>query len=123
MKTIKLGLVAALLVGSSAFAIENTKVSGNALLYYGTQSSTENGTDLFNKDSSYTNFAARLDLTTDLTEGVSAGVGMQVVTTLGVEHNLVNSVWSNAHTVSASTGSTFAGGYQVDSAMWVDEYG
>lgn len=121
MKLTKISLIAAMLIGSSAFAIENTKVSGNAALYYGTQSSTENGTDLFNKDSSYTNFAARLDLTSDLTKGVSAGVGMQVVTTLGVEHNMVNSVWSNAHTVAPSTGSTFAGGYQVDSAMWVDE--
>jgi len=123
MKLTKLRLVAALLVGSSDHQVHYTKVSGNA--FHGTflESSTENGTDLFNKVSSYTNFAARLDLTTDLTEGVSAGVGMQVVTTLGVEHNLVSSVWSNAHTVSASTGSTFAGGYQVDSAMWVDEYG
>ncbi|QOY52445.1 hypothetical protein [Candidatus Sulfurimonas baltica] len=125
MKLKRLSLVAVMLIGSSAFAIENTKVSGNAELYYGTQSSTENDTDMFNKDSSYTNFAARLDLTTDLTKGVSAGVGMQVVTTLGVEHNLVDSVWSNAHTASASTGATFhsalGGNLQVDSAMWFDE--
>ena len=125
MRVTKLSLIAALLIGSSVFAIENTKVSGNAKLYYGTQDSdAENAPNLFTKESAYTNFAARLDLTTDLTKGVSAGVGTQVVTTLGVEHNLVDKVWSNAHTVSDSTGASFAnalGGKQVDSAMWFDE--
>ncbi len=122
MRVTKLSLIAALLIGSSAFAIENTKVSGNAKLYYGTQDSdADNAPSLFTKESGYTNFAARLDLTTDLTKGVSAGVGTQVVTTLGVEHNLVDSVWSNAHTVDGSTGARFAGGAQVDSAMWFDE--
>lgn len=122
MRVTKLSLIAALLISSSAFAIENTKVSGNAKLYYGTQDSdAENAPNLFTKESAYTNFAARLDLTTDLTKGVSAGVGTQVVTTLGVEHNLVDKVWSNAHTVDGSTGARFAGGAQVDSAMWFDE--
>ena len=122
MRVTKLSLIAALLIGSSAFAIENTKVSGDARLYYGTQDSdADNAPNLFTKESAYTNFSARLDLTTDLTKGISAGVGTQVVTTLGVEHNLVDSVWSNAHTVDGSTGARFAGGAQVDSAMWFDE--
>ncbi|MDQ1263505.1 MAG: hypothetical protein QG559_506 [Campylobacterota bacterium] len=122
MRLIKLSLMATMLLGSSAFAIENTKVSGDAKLYYGTQDSDgPNGTDLFSKESAYTNFAARLDLTTDLTKGISAGIGTQIVTTLGVEHNLVNKVWSNAHTVDGSVGASFAGGAQVDSAAWVDE--
>jgi len=122
MKFTKLSLIAMMLIGSSAFAIENTKVSGDARLYYGTQDSDVSGAaDMFNKDASYTNFSARLDLTTDLTKGVSAGIGAQIVTTLGVEHNLVSAVWSNAHTASGSTGATFAGGAQADSAMWIDE--
>jgi len=122
MRLTKLSLIAALLIGSSAFAIENTKVSGDARLYYGTQDSdAPNAPNLFTKESGYTNFSARLDLTTDLTKGVSAGIGTQVVTTLGVEHNMVDKVWSNAHTVDASTGARFAGGAQVDSAMWFDE--
>lgn len=122
MKLTKLSLVAALLVASSAFAIENTKVSGTAGIYYGTQDSdAANAPDLFSKESAYTNYFAHLGLTTDLTEGISAGVGMQVVTTLGVEHSLVNNVWSSAHTVSTEGGASFAGGADVDSAMWVDE--
>lgn len=122
MRLTKLSLIAAMLIGSTAFAIENTKVSGNAKLYYGTQDSdATNAPDMFSKDSGYTNFSAHLGLTTDLTKGISAGVGAQVVTTLGVEHNLVSKVWSNAHTVAGSTGASFAGGAQVDSAMWMDE--
>lgn len=122
MRLTKLSLIAAMLIGSSVFAIENTKVSGDAKLYYGTQDSDSAGApDLFSKESGYTNFAARLDMTSDLTKGISAGVGLQVVTTLGVEHNLVDAVWSNAHTVDGSTGARFAGGAQVDSAMWFDE--
>ena len=139
MKLTKLSLIAAMLIGSSAFAIENTKISGNAKAYYGTQDSDKanaiasNGlvnpgnaqkSSMFSKDSSYTNFAARLDLTTDLTKGVSAGVGYQVVTTLGVEHNLVDAVWSGAHTAGSSAGSSFikaGGGLQVDTESWIDE--
>ncbi|MCK4737906.1 MAG: major outer membrane protein, partial [Sulfurimonas sp.] len=122
MRLTKLSLIAAMLIGSTAFAIENTKVSGTAGLYYGTQDSdAANAPDLFSKESAYTNYFAHLDLTTDLTEGVSAGVGAQVVTTLGVEHNLVNAVFSNAHTADTSTGASFGNGLQADSAMWIDE--
>lgn len=121
MKLTKLSLIAAMLIGSTAFAIENTKVSGKAGIFYGTQDSNANSFDMFSKEASYTNYFAHLDLATDLTKGVSAGVGAQIVTTLGVEHNLVNKVWSNAHTVDTSTGASFAGGAQVDSAMWIDE--
>ena len=125
MRLTKLSLIAAMLIGSTAFAIENTKVSGTAGLFYGTQDSdATNAPDLFSQDSAYTNYFAHLGLTTDLTKGISAGVGAQVVTTLGVEHNLVSKVWSNAHTASGSTGASItAGDYalQVDSAMWIDE--
>lgn len=125
MRLTKLSLIAAMLIGSTAFAIENTKVSGKAGLYYGTQDSdAANAPELFSQDSAYTNYFAHLGLTTDLTKGVSAGVGAQVVTTLGVEHNLVSKVWSNAHTASNSTGASITAGdaqLQVDSAMWIDE--
>lgn len=123
MKLTKLSLVAMVLLTSTAvFAIENTKVSGDARLYYGTTDSNAAGNGgFFSKDASYADFSAHLGLTTDLTKGISAGVGMQVVTTLGAEHNLVSNVWSGAHGVRDSDGSHFAGGAQVDSAMWMDE--
>jgi len=122
MRLTKLSLIAAMLIGSSAFAIENTKISGTAGLFYGTQDSDKAGAaDLFSKDSAYTNYFAHLDVTSDLTKGVSAGIGAQIVTTLGVEHNLVSKVFSNAHTADSSNGASFGSGLQVDSAMWIDE--
>ena len=40
MKFTKMSLVAALLIGSSAFAIDNVKVSGDAKVYYSTNDTT-----------------------------------------------------------------------------------
>ena len=136
MKLTKLSLVAALLIGSSAFAIENTKVSGDVNLFYGTMDQSYKGSkldghgndvetaDMFNKDASYANASLQLDLTTDLSEGVSAGVGLTAVSTLGLENNLVSQTWSNSHGVSGSTGAAYPDGienHQVDDAAWVDE--
>lgn len=91
MKFTKMSLVAALLVGSSAFAIDNVKVSGDAKLYYGTDDSGTSS--LLNKNSSYGQAAASLSLTADLTEGVSAGSKVTALTTLGLQGQLVNAVW------------------------------
>jgi len=127
MKLTKLSLVAALLIGSSAFAIENTKVSGDVKLYYGTMDSdAANAPDMFDKDASYGDAALHLGLTTDLSEGVSAGVSVTAVSTLGLENNLVTNTWSNSHTISNSEGADFVGRLnveekQLDDAMWVDE--
>lgn len=122
MNITKLSLVTALLIGSSAFAIENTKVSGSAKLYYGTQNSdVDNSKGLFSKDSSYADFAAHLDLTTDLIKGISAGIGAQVVTTLGAEHNLAGNVWSGAHGLRDDNGNTLANGNRANNSLWIDE--
>jgi hypothetical protein len=96
MKFTKMSLVAALLIGSSAFAIENTKVSGDAKLFYG---SADTGTlDLLQKDASAGQAALDLGLTTDLTSGISAGVATTALTTLGLENNLVSAVWAGQST-------------------------
>jgi hypothetical protein len=121
MKLTKLSLVAALLIGSSAFAIENTKVSGDAKLYYGTFNESGSDVDMFDKDASYGDAAIHLGLTTDLTEGVSGGVSVTAVSTLGLENNLVSQTWSNSHEVSNSEGASFYDGLQVDDSMWIDE--
>jgi len=133
MKLTKLSLVAALLIGSSAFAIENTKVSGDVKLYYGTNHQESSDTDMFNKDASYADTALHLGLTSDLSEGVSAGVGLTAVSTLGLENNLVSGTWSNSHAATGSTGSAYGNGavrassptsndgLQVDDAAWIDE--
>ncbi|MDQ7068524.1 MAG: hypothetical protein Q9M40_11400 [Sulfurimonas sp.] len=99
MKITKMSLVAALLIGSSAFAIENTKVTGDANLYY-TTSDASNG-NLLESGSSVADVAVNLNLTTDVLKtdsvAVSAGLGYTLVTTLGLEGQMVDNVWSGAH--------------------------
>ena len=100
-----MSLVAALLVGSSAFAIENTKVSGDARLFYST--TKQGNTDLFNKAGAMAQGALGLGLTTDLTTGVSAGAHLTALSTLGLEGQLVDGVWE------ATNG--------TDDSFWFDE--
>lgn len=97
MKLTKMSLVAALLIGSSAFAIENTKVSGDAKLFYSTQDS--DGYDLFSKGNvgdsgTYGEAALSVGLTTDLTTGISAGATLNAISTLGLYNNLVGGTWT-----------------------------
>ena len=120
MKFTKMSLVAALLIGSSAFAIENTKVSGDANLFYGTTDAGSNS--LFDKDNSAADAALNLNVTTDLvknsTVAISAGAGYTVLSTLGLENNLVSAVWGGAHGATAN-GSSF--GVKVNNANWMNE--
>jgi len=91
MKLVKMSLAAAVLLGASAFAIDNVKVSGDAKLFYNTNDS---GTlSLFDKDNSYADTALRLGVTGDLLKGVSFGVTGYAISTLGLENNLVSHVW------------------------------
>ena len=128
MKFTKMSLVAALLVGSSAFAIDNVKVSGDAKLYYATADASDkvNGVEL-NPDSSL--FAQKdaagqaalgLGITADLAEGISAGVHTTVLTTLGLENNLVGGVWAGNITPNGNVA-----GNQLQAsngtAWWIDQ--
>ena len=97
MKLIKMSLAAALLMGASAFAIDNTKVSGDAKLYYGTDDANDN--DLFGKEGAYGQAALGLGLTTDLLKGVSAGAHLTALSTLGLQGQLVNNVWEGTNVV------------------------
>jgi len=132
MKLVKMSLVAAMVMGASAFAIDNVKVSGDAKLFYGTNNMGDG--DLFSKGNdvaalttgagSYADTALRLGATGDLLKGVSFGVTGYGVSTLGLENNLVSQTWTGAHGVTTGTGSSFAGvvgGAQVDDAAWMGE--
>ena len=129
MKLVKMSLAAAMLMGASAFAIENTKISGDAQLFYQTQDAeylnyaglVGSDAGLFNKDSSSADAAVHLNVTTDLLENVSAGVSYTVLSTLGLENNLVSNVWAGAHEASASADARFADGAKVDTASWFNE--
>ncbi|QOP45120.1 porin [Sulfurimonas paralvinellae] len=103
MKFTKMSLVAALLIGSSAFAIDNVKVSGDAKLYYNTQDNdystpaTRSNNDLFASQGAAGQAALGLGITADLAKNVSAGVHTTVLTTLGLQGQLVNNVWEGTN--------------------------
>jgi len=127
MKFTKMSLVAALLIGSSAFAIENTTVSGNTQLFY--QTADKDTTDFLEAQGASADIGLHLNATTDLTKtdyvSVSAGAGLTVLTTLGLENSLVNAPWGGAHMATTPTGASFdpldTGGAKVDNAWWMNE--
>ncbi len=100
MKLVKMSLAAAVMLGASAFAIDNVKVSGDAKLFYGTDNKTQAagvGDDLFDQANSYADTALRLSVTADLTKNVSMGATAYAISTLGLENNLVANTWTNGH--------------------------
>src|SRR3989338_8816513 len=103
MKLVKMSLAAAVLLGASAFAIDNVKVSGDAKVFYSTNDSgTGTNTDLFDQAQSAADTALRLGVTGDLAKGISFGVTANAVSTLGLENNLVANTWTGAHYHSGS---------------------
>jgi imipenem/basic amino acid-specific outer membrane pore len=96
MKLVKMSLAAAVLLGASAFAIDNVKVSGDAKLFYST--SDAGISDLADQASSAADTALRVGVTGDLVKGVSFGATVYAVSTLGLENNLVANTWTSGHT-------------------------
>jgi hypothetical protein len=136
MKFTKMSLVAALLVSSSAFAVDNIKMSGDAQVVYSTDNDSEHGyssiakkdATLFDKDSSAADAALHLGITADLLKNdlvsISAGTKMTVLTTLGLENNFVSNVWGSSHGATAGTNASYAsalGGAKVENATWFNE--
>jgi hypothetical protein len=98
MKLVKMSLAAAVLLGASAFAIDNVKVNGDAKLFYSTNDlGTGSDADLFQQSQSAADTALRLGVTGDLVKGVSFGATAYAVSTLGLENNLVGNTWTGAH--------------------------
>ena len=125
MKLVKMSLAAAVLLGASAFAIDNVKVSGDAKLFYGTSNAeqTAAGTSdaLFGYDNSFADVAVRVGATGDLTKGVSFGVTGYAISTLGLENNLVSQTWTGAHTPTGTPANSTSLGAQVDDHAWIAE--
>lgn len=114
-KALGMSLVTAVLLGSSAFAIDNVKINGDAKLYYYTDD--KDSSDLFNKSSSAADTALRLGITGDLLKNVSFGVTGYALSTLGLENNLVGKAWA-----SAQTDANAGGGYpDVKDVAWIGE--
>lgn len=99
MKSIKMSLAAALLVGTSAFAIENTEISGDAKLFYSTddaQHVTAAGVkdSMLDQDTSMGEASLNITLSTDLTEKVKGSATFNAISTLGLYNNLVSATWT-----------------------------
>ncbi len=127
MKLVKMSLAAAVLVGASAFAVDNVKVSGDAQVMYST-SDAGTGT-LFDKEASAADAGLNLNVSADLAKNsvvsVSAGAGYTVLSTLGLENNMVSNVWGAAHTASINQGNGYVNaahnGAKVENANWMNE--
>lgn len=97
MKLGKLSLVAVMALGTSAFAIDNVKVNGEAKVWYQTSETSGpagNATqDFFDQNTnSLAEVALTVGATMDLAPSLSAGVSAVGLTTLGLENNLVGQV-------------------------------
>lgn len=94
MKLGKLSLVAVMALGTSAFAIDNVKVNGEAKVWYQTtEDSTVTTKDFFDHDTnSLAEVALRMGATMDLAPNLSMGASVYALTTLGLENNLVGDV-------------------------------
>lgn len=97
MKLGKLSLVAVMALGTSAFAVDNIKVNGEAKLWYQTSEYSGQGAsaaaqaqDFFDKTSN-SSALARLSVggSADLVQNISLNVKMTAISTLGLENNLV----------------------------------
>jgi hypothetical protein len=132
MKLVKMSLAAAMLMGVSAFAVDNVKISGDAQVVYGTWDADTFGYNsvigkdgaLFDKDSSAADAALHLNVSADLLPGISAGASYTAVSTLGLENNFVSNVWASSHSATTGTGNNYGsplGGAKVENSNWFNE--
>lgn len=129
MKLVKLSLAAAMLMGASAFAVENVKVEGNVQVLYATDDKDlGDGSGFFEKQNSYADAGLHLKVSADLFANdmftINSGASYTALSTLGLENNLVSNVWGSSHTAKAGTGQTFGGalgGVKVENSAWFNE--
>lgn len=134
-----MSLAAAVLVGASAFAVDNIKISGDAQVFYSTKDAKDQTSNalvgktsgtLFDKDSSAADAALHLNVSADLAKNdlvsVSAGAAYTAISTLGLENNMVSNVWAGSHGVTTGTAASYASaspynGAKVENSSWMNE--
>ena len=140
MKLGKLSLVAVVALSTSAFAIDNVKVNGEAKLIYQTadwemtsaEAAAGKQTGLFEQGTvgdylpgaSYGGAGSgglsfTVGGTADLTQGVSAGTEVQGFSTLGLENNLVSNVMANGSVGTAGATAQNANDAASMSQLWM----
>lgn len=119
MKLGKLSLVAVMALGTSAFAIDNVKVNGEAKVWYQTSELIGGTTDFFDKGTnSLANTSLMLGATMDLAPSLSMGASAYALSTLGLENNLVGDTPSNKV---RADGTTSTVSERVSDQAWVRE--
>lgn len=132
MKLGRLSLVAVMALGTSAFAIDNVKVNGEAKLWYQTAETLDNTATAIDEsklnffEGNYNNgkgantaaeVRVTVGATADLLPNLSAGVKASALTTLGLENNLVGAV----PTAKFDNAGVSAGAAQLNDQSWVEE--
>jgi hypothetical protein len=111
MKLAKMSLAAVLVMGASAFAIDNVKVNGATKLIYQTTASDAPETSgaaigtkpgLFDKGNSRAQVSATLGASANLTDSISGGAEVQALSTLGLQGQLVSKVMNDSNGVKDS---------------------
>ena len=98
MNILKLSLITSLLLSSSAFAISNVKVAGNAKLFYSTNTNVSGANEhLFGANNSTAQAALHLGLSADLTKDISAGGNFTALSSLGLQQQLVSNIWEGTN--------------------------
>ncbi|WP_187647321.1 OprD family outer membrane porin [Nitrosophilus labii] len=92
MKFAKLSLAALMALSVSAFADVNVKFGGDAKLFYSTSDKGKD-VDLFAREGAMAQTALNLGASLELPEDVQGKVNVTMLSTLGLERQLVNSVW------------------------------
>ena len=82
MKLVKMSLAAAMLMGASAYAIENVAINGGAKVIY--QASENDNGDLFDKATAAAGVGLTLGATADLANNMKGAVEMTAFDTLGL---------------------------------------
>jgi len=115
MNIAKLSLAAIIALGSSAYALEDIKVAGEAKLWYQTSDTGASGVSFFDKKSALGQAALMMTATGKVSSSTGFGIGATALDTLGLENNLVNGVPSG---IGANAGH---GADNLKTQWWVRE--
>ncbi|MDO9057368.1 MAG: OprD family outer membrane porin [Sulfuricurvum sp.] len=128
MKLGKLSLVAVMALGTSAFAIDNVKVNGEAKLWYQTSEYSGLGAgattsqDFFdNTSNSMADVKLSIGATADLAQSLSAGIKVTALSTLGLENNLVGATPAAKRGIDGVDHQTTGDMTSLDDQSWTEE--
>lgn len=127
MKLGKLSLVAVMALGTSAFALDNIKVDGEAKVWYQTSevsgpatTAAQQAMDFFDKTSNSMALAAlKVGASAGLAENLSGAVKVTAISTLGLENNMVGATPA-AKFVGTEAAGTAQGAASLEDQSWVE---